>query len=91
VNVLSQKILTGKITNYRVGNKTQQPKECLIEFPNMGLEAGQLIGKKVTWNSGKAKSIGKIVGLHGRNGMVKVKFRKPVPAQAIGTNVELTQ
>jgi ribosomal protein L35AE/L33A len=86
---LSQNKLIGKITNYRVGNKTQQPKECLIEFSNMGLSAGQLIGKKVTWTGGKTKTIGKIMGLHGRGGMVKVRFRKPIPAQAIGTSVEV--
>jgi ribosomal protein L35AE/L33A len=89
VNVLSQKNLIGKITNYRVGNKTQQPKECLIEFSNMGLSAGQLIGKKVTWTGGKTKAVGKIIGLHGRSGIVKVRFRKPVPAQATGSNVQL--
>lgn len=32
---------------------------------------------------------GKIVGPHGRNGMVKVKFPHGVPGQAIGTIVEL--
>jgi ribosomal protein L35AE/L33A len=89
VNVLSQKILIGKITNYRVGNKTQQPKECLIEFANMGLGAGQLIGKKVSWNNGKLKTVGKIIGLHGRGGIVKVRFRTPVPGQAIGTDVQV--
>jgi ribosomal protein L35AE/L33A len=57
----------------------------------MGLGAGQLIGKKVIWTNGNAKSIGKIVGLHGRSGMVKARFRTPVPAQAIGTEVELIQ
>jgi ribosomal protein L35AE/L33A len=33
--------------------------------------------------------IGRIMGLHGRNGMVKVRFKHGVPGQAIGTVVEL--
>ncbi len=33
--------------------------------------------------------IGKITGAHGRNGMVKVRFKHGVPGQAIGTIVEL--
>jgi large subunit ribosomal protein L35Ae len=89
VNVLSQKI-NGRITNYHIGIKTQQPKECLIEFNNMDSgAAGQLVGQKVVWTNGKNKFTGKIMGLHGRNGIVRVKFARPVPGQAIGTVVKL--
>jgi ribosomal protein L35AE/L33A len=31
----------------------------------------------------------KIAGSHGKNGVVKVKFQKAVPGQALGTKVEL--
>ena len=89
VNILSQKII-GRITNYRVGLSTQQSKECLIEFKNMDAAAtGQLVGHKVVWTKGKKNFTGKIMGLHGRNGMVRVKFTRPVPGQAIGKIVEL--
>jgi large subunit ribosomal protein L35Ae len=90
VNILSQKI-NGRITNYRIGIKAQQPKECLIEFNNVdsASAAGKLIGQKVVWVNGKKTQTGKIVGAHGRNGMVRVKFARPVPGQAIGTIVEL--
>ena len=44
VNILSQKII-GRITNYRVGESAQQPRECLIEFKNMDPSAaGKLVG-----------------------------------------------
>jgi ribosomal protein L35AE/L33A len=89
---LSQKILTGRITNYRTGQKSQNSQECLIQFLNTNRAvAGQLVGKKVVWSSGKAKSIGQVMGLHGRSGMVKVRFRTPVPAQAIGAVVKLVE
>jgi ribosomal protein L35AE/L33A len=84
---LSQKIL-GRITNYRIGLRTQQSKECLIEFKNAS-SAGSLVGRKVVWMKGKNKHAGKVVGLHGRSGMVRVKFARPVPSLAIGTDVEL--
>ena len=32
---------------------------------------------------------GKIIGFHGKNGVVRVKFDKGVPGQALGTTVEL--
>jgi ribosomal protein L35AE/L33A len=87
---LSQKTF-GRITNYRTGIKAQQPKECLITFNNVTdvSLAGKLLGQKVIWKNGKNKFTGKIVGMHGRNGMVRVKFANPVPGQAIGSLVEL--
>jgi ribosomal protein L35AE/L33A len=90
VNILSVKKI-GRITNYRTGSKSQNSKECLIQFDNMGLgDAGKLVGQKVLWANGKKLFRGKIVGLHGSNGLVRAKFARPVPGQAIGTNVKLT-
>jgi large subunit ribosomal protein L35Ae len=66
-------------------------RECLIQFTDMCslAQAGQLIGRKVSWRSGNSKIVGKIVGFHGKKGVVRVKFKKGVPGQALGTIVEL--
>ena len=89
VNNLSQKTF-GRITNYRTGPKAQRPKECIIAIDNVtSTSAGKLLGQKVIWQSGKSKLTGKIVGMHGKNGMVRAKFATPVPGQALGTVVEL--
>jgi len=87
---LSQPIY-GTILNYRIGIGTQNPKECLIQFTHIisASLACQLINKKVVWKQGDSKLIGKIVGSHGKKGVVKVKFQKGVPGQALGTTVEL--
>jgi large subunit ribosomal protein L35Ae len=87
---LSQPIY-GTIVNYRIGIGTQNPKECLIQFAhvNSASLAGQLINRKVVWKQGDSKLIGKIAGSHGKKGVVKVKFQKGVPGQALGTTVEL--
>jgi large subunit ribosomal protein L35Ae len=87
---LSQKI-NGRITNYRIGIRAQKPKECLIEFNEVTSAslAGKLVGQKVVCKYGKNTFTGKVVGPHGKNGMVKVKFARPVPGQAIGSIVEL--
>jgi large subunit ribosomal protein L35Ae len=90
VSILAQKV-QGRITNYRTGIRAQTSNECLIEFENVtsaGL-ANKLIGQKVTWKNGKTKLIGKIRGSHGKNGMVRVRFVRGVPGQAIGSIVEL--
>jgi large subunit ribosomal protein L35Ae len=90
VSILAQKV-HGRITNYRTGIKEQTSNECLIEFENVtsaGL-ASKLVGQKVTWTNGTTKLIGKIRGAHGKNGMVRVRFVRGVPGQAIGSVVEL--
>ena len=81
----------GIIVNYRVGPKTQKPKECIVQFPHVKSvsEAGRLVGRKVAWKNGKNRFVGKIVALHGKKGLVRVRFRKGLPGQALGTKVEL--
>ena len=83
----------GTIVNYRIGIGTQKPKECLIQFAhvNSASLACQLINRKVVWKQGDIKLIGKIAGSHGKKGVVKVKFQKGVPGQALGTTVELVE
>jgi len=71
--------------------KTQKPKDCLIQFSDVNSvsEAAQLIGRKVAWPLGETKCIGKIVSLHGKNGLVRARFRNGVPGQALGSPVEI--
>jgi large subunit ribosomal protein L35Ae len=65
--------------------------ECLVQFTDIVAlaKAGQMIGRKVVWKGEKKSHTGKIMGFHGRNGVLRVKFKKGVPGQAIGTTVEL--
>ena len=90
MKILSQPVY-GRIVNYRIGIKTQVTSECLIHFPqvNSVAETGKLIGKKVVWRGINKNLTGKIVGFHGRNGVLRVRFKKGLPGQAIGTTVEL--
>jgi large subunit ribosomal protein L35Ae len=85
------KTLYGLIVGYRTGLKTQRSKECILKFPNIKStgEAAQLIGRKVAWPVGERRVRGKIVGLHGRSGLVRARFRRGVPGLAIGTPIEV--
>ncbi|MEM3577421.1 MAG: 50S ribosomal protein L35ae [Candidatus Bathyarchaeia archaeon] len=82
---------SGIIVNYRVGPRSQRPKECIIQFSHVKSfsEACRLVGRKVAWKNGKNRIVGKIVALHGKKGLVRAKFRRGVPGQALGTIVEL--
>jgi ribosomal protein L35AE/L33A len=84
------KALRGVIVNYRMGPKTQRPKEYIVRFGNVNSarQAAQLIGRKIAWPVGERKIRGKIVAVHGKNGLVRVRFRKGLPEQT-GTQIEI--
>ena len=88
---MSHQPVYGRIMNYRIGIRTQMSDECLVQFANVAslAQAGKLIGQKVVWKGERKKHAGKIVGFHGKTGSVRVKFKKGVPGQALGTTVEL--
>lgn len=90
MSILAQKV-HGRITNYRTGIREQTSNECLIEFENITSAslACKLVGQKVTWTNGTTKLTGKVRGPHGKKGMVRVRFVRGVPGQAIGSVVEL--
>jgi large subunit ribosomal protein L35Ae len=85
-------IIKGIILNYRLGPFTQHNKELLtrvLRIQNES-EASKYIGRKVIWRSTSGKKIvGKIIGIHGKNGVMRVRFRTGLPGQAIGTNVDI--
>jgi large subunit ribosomal protein L35Ae len=87
---MAQKI-QGVIKNYRVGPRTQRSEQCIIKFAHVTSvsEASGLVGRKIAWKVGKKKIVGKIVALHGDKGLVRARFRRGVPGQALGTTVEL--
>ena len=82
-------IVYGRISNYRIGIRAQNSKECLVQFEPADA-VNVIIGRKVVWKQGKNEHAGRIIGLHGKNGVVRVKFAHGVPGQALGTMVELT-
>jgi ribosomal protein L35AE/L33A len=81
----------GVIVSYRTGPKSQKSKEYLIQFTSArsASDAARLVGRKVLWQEGEERMIGKIVGLHGRKGLVRARIRKGLPGEAIGTAVNL--
>jgi ribosomal protein L35AE/L33A len=76
--MLVSKPVYGTIVNYRIGIRTQMPKWCLIQIigENTVSKVGQLVGPKMILKLGKNSLIGRIVCLHGKKSVVKVKFQK---------------
>jgi large subunit ribosomal protein L35Ae len=81
----------GRILYYRTGPRTQKSKECIIQFTHIlsASEAASLVGRKVVWRQNKNRIVGTIIALHGLKGLVRVRFRRGVPGNALGSTVEL--
>lgn len=82
----------GIILSYRRSVNTQKPNHILIEVE--GSESKEksvkLVGKKVVWTSPAGKKLtGTITSLHGRNGVLKARFSKGLPGQALGQKIRV--
>jgi large subunit ribosomal protein L35Ae len=80
------------IANFRGGRHTKSSNQMILKVEGVDSKdkAKALIGKAVSWKSpGKAsKEIkGKISGVHGNSGCVRVTFERGMPGQAIGQEV----
>ncbi len=79
---------TGIITNYHIA----YTKEVLVLVPGIKAkkEAGKFIGKKAVFTDSKGKKyVGKVSGLHGRKGTLKVKFKRPLPSTSLAKPVNI--
>ncbi|MHA1360973.1 MAG: 50S ribosomal protein L35ae [Candidatus Freyarchaeota archaeon] len=80
------------ILNYVRGRRTQKNKYMLIKINGVDSDkdAAKFIGRTVTWQSASGKILkGKITRVHGKKGVVRARFEKGLPGQAIGTEVKL--
>ena len=81
------------VLNYRRGRHTQTTNQFLIEIEGCDSKslASRFIGKSVVWKSPAGKQIfGKITQPHGNRGVLRARFSKGLPGEAIGKKVELT-
>ncbi len=86
--------MRARIVNYRGGKSTQVPNQILIEIAGCDSRAvaSKFIGRRVVWKSPAKKEIhGKITQTHGNNGILRVRFSKGLPGQALGGKVEVLE
>lgn len=84
--------MKGKIVSFRRGLRTQYKRQMLvrIEESDSRAKASKLQGKTVIWTSESGKkTYGKISQPHGGKGVVKVIFKKSLPGQSVGNEVEI--
>lgn len=84
--------MQGTILSYRRGRHTQNVNQMLIELENVDSreKAKGFIGKKLVWKSPSGKEIkGEIIALHGNKGVIRAKFDRNLPGQAITTKIQI--
>lgn len=80
------------ILSFRRGRQTQTPNQILLEVEGVDSKekATAFIGKKVVWKSPAGKVIvGTITNMHGNKGVLRARFGKGLPGQALGTKIDL--
>ncbi|MEM2740406.1 MAG: 50S ribosomal protein L35ae [Candidatus Bathyarchaeia archaeon] len=87
--------MKARILQYRTGPKKQYSDKLLVkpEGVESDLEASKLIGRKLILQTklrGKTKRFhGKIIAVHGRNGVVVAEMNRGVPGTLLGSIAEI--
>ncbi len=82
--------MEGIIMNFRIGRHTKSNNQMIVKVNDIDSKekASHLVGKKVIWESpAKKQIIGIVSKAHGNKGVLRVKFEKGMPGQAINTKV----
>ena len=86
--------MKGIILSYRRGRHTQNVNQMLvgIEGVDNKEKAEKMLGKKLLWKTTGDKEIkGEVIGVHGGNGVLRAKFERNLPGQAITNKVEVVE
>ncbi len=86
--------MEARVKNFRRGRNTKYDKQIIVETDEINEkdEAKEHVGKKAvyTTESGK-KIIGKVTSPHGNSGALRLRFRKGLPGQIIGSKIEIKE
>ena len=82
------------ILSFRRGRHTQRTNQFLLEVEGVDsrAKAVQLVGRRVEWKSParSPKTItGKVTSPHGNSGVLRARFSKGLPGEAVRTQVSL--
>ena len=78
---------------YRGGMHTQWNKQILVKIGQIDDrdKAAKYIGRRVTWKTPRGNTItGKVINIHGGNGVLKAILRKGLPGQAVGEELNIS-
>ncbi len=83
--------MKGVILHFRQNRHTTRGNHLIVKVQGVSNREGaeKLVGKTVTWDSGKNKLSGKVASAHGNSGALRVIFEKGMPGQSLGQKVDI--
>jgi large subunit ribosomal protein L35Ae len=82
------------LLNFRRGRHTQTTNQFLIGIDGCDTKAmaSRFIGKRIRWKSPSGKEIyGKVTQAHGTRGVLRARFSRGLPGDALGGRVEIIE
>jgi len=80
------------LLSYRRGRHTQTFNQLIAEVDGCDSKAlaSKFIGRRVVWKSSAGKEIfGKVTQPHGTRGILRIRFSRGLPGDAVGDKVEI--
>jgi ribosomal protein L35AE/L33A len=83
--------MQGTINHFRRSKKKTYSTQMIIIVDGVTKkeDAKKLVGKKITYNTGKKDIVGKVSAAHGNIGAIRATFSTGMPGQAIGKKVKI--
>lgn len=83
--------MKARIASYRRSVTRTYGNQVIVEAEGVANReaATKLVGKKVTWNTGKRSLSGEIASAHGKKGALRVRFEGGMPGQCLGQEVSI--
>lgn len=83
--------MKASIVNFRRNRHTTSSNHMIIAVEGVDSKeaAEKLVGKEVSYNTGKKDIKGKIASTHGNKGAIRAIFETGMPGQSLGKQVEL--
>ncbi len=83
--------MKARIVHFRQNRHTTSGNQLIgiVEGITSRDEALKLVGKKVTYDTGKKLIEGEVASAHGNKGALRLRFSRGMPGQSLGKDVEI--
>ncbi len=84
--------MKARIAHFRQNRHTTYGNQMILKVEGVSSreEAQKLVGKTVTYDTGKKKISGEVRSAHGNSGALRVLFETGMPGQALGQEATLS-
>lgn len=89
---VSLEVMKGRIASFRRGRHHTYNNQMIVHVDDVDTkdDAEELVGKDVTWDTGKREIEGEVRDSHGNSGAIRVLFESGMPGQALGQEVTIS-